>query len=247
MTPPASQPSTGTSQTGRFLDAYAEIEQYLRRKLKADISESFVALVRAASRSDPAVGRFGDDLREYAELRNAIVHQRAPDAHAIAEPYLSVVVDIERIRDRLLKPPALSAFAAHPVVVCGLSEHVGVAAMRMRDGDFSQVPIYDESRFVGLLTAETVARWMAQELRENDGLLADVRVAEVLPHAESTENVSFLPRTATVYDGLQAFDSFLSAGLHLNAIVLTESGAPDQGPLGIVTIADVPRVLASVR
>lgn len=234
-------------QTERFLDAYAEIEHFLRRKLKAGSYEPFAALLRAASKTDAAMLQYEDDLREYAELRNAIVHQRSPDGHAIAEPYLDVVIDIERVRDRLLKPPELRALAAYPVVICRPSQRVGTAAMLMRDGDFSQLPIYEDSRFIGLLTAETMARWMAQELRENEGLVEDVAVVEVLPHAESSDNVTFLPRTATVFDGLQAFESFLRRGLNLNAILLTDSGVRDQTPLGIATIADVPRLLSSTR
>lgn len=119
--------------------------------------------------------------------------------------------------------------------------------MQMREGDFSQLPVYDDSRFVALLTAETIARWMAQELRENEGLIEEVPVSEVLPHAESAHNVTFLGRAATVFDALESFAAFFHRGYTLNSILITETGVPDQHPLGIVTVTDIPAVTALTR
>ena len=160
-------------------------------------------------------------------MRNAIVHQRT-DGHAIAEPYVDVVRDIERIRDRLVRPPGLLPLAAQPVVTCEASDHIGSAAMQMRRGNFSQLPVYEDARFLQLLTAETITRWMAFTLRDNDGLLEEVPVAEVLPHAETTDNVAFLSRGATAFDALGAFEEFFQRGQFLNAILLTEAGSTAQ-------------------
>lgn len=207
-----------------FLNAFGEIEQVLRRQLRAQASTTFSQLLIDATKRSPAVRQFEVDLREYAELRNAIVHQRT-DGHAIAEPYVEVVRDIERIRDRLVRPPGLLPFAAQPVVTCEASDHIGSAA----------------------LTAETITRWMAFTLRDNDGLLKEVPVADVLPHAETTDNVTFLGRAARAFDALGAFEEFFQRGQFPNAILLTEAGSTTQAPLGIVAVADIPQILASTR
>lgn len=229
-----------------FLNAFGDIERALRRELGASSSASFSEMLVDGCRRFAVVRQFDVDLREYAELRNAIVHQRT-DGHAIAEPYVVVVRHIEHIRDRLVRPPALLPLAAQPVIKCEASEAIASAALKMRTGNFSQVPVYDGARFQQLLTAETIARWMAFALGENDGLLEDVPVADVLPHAENTDNVTFLPRTATAFDALQAFDEFFRRGKFLNAILLTQVGSRDQAPLGIVAVADIPKLLASTQ
>jgi hypothetical protein len=229
-----------------FLNAFGEIEQVLRRQLRAQAFTTFSQLLIDATKRSPGVRQFEVDLREYAELRNAIVHQRT-DGHAIAEPYVDVVRDIERIRDRLVRPPGLLPLAAQPVVTCEASDHIGSAAMQMRQGNFSQLPVYEDARFLQLLTAETITRWMAFTLRDNDGLLEEVPVAEVLPHAETTDNVAFLSRGATAFDALGAFEEFFQRGQFLNAILLTEAGSTAQAPLGIVAVADIPEILASTR
>ena len=229
-----------------FLDAFGEIERTLRREVGGSSSATFSELLIDGRKRLPAVRQYEVDLREYAELRNAIVHQRT-DGHAIAEPYVEVVRHIELVRDRLVRPPGLLPLAAQPVVTCEPSDAVGYAALQMRSGNFSQVPVYDDGRFLQLLTAEIIARWMALALSDNDGLLEDVPVAEVLPRAETTDNVTFLGRGATAFDALHAFDEFFRRGHFLNAILLTEVGSPNQTPLGIVAIADIPKILALTR
>ena len=37
----------------------------------------------------------------------------------------------------------------------------------IKDKDFSQIPIYDEGRFTALLTTNTIARWVAGDLSDN--------------------------------------------------------------------------------
>ena len=57
-----------------FLNAFGEIEQVLRRQLRAQASTTFSQLLIDATKRSPAVRQFEVDLREYAELRNAIIN-----------------------------------------------------------------------------------------------------------------------------------------------------------------------------
>ena len=63
-------------------------------------------------------------------------------------PYLPSLVSrtgsycIEIIRDKLLSPVRLVDLFRPPVEICSLSDPIGVAAKRMHDGSFSQVPVY---------------------------------------------------------------------------------------------------------
>ena len=144
----------------RFLDAFAAIERLLRQKAGAGREVRFFALIGTVAARDPAVRRFAVDLREYADLRNAIVHERG-DGHLIAEPHESTVGRIEEIRSLLERPPQLTNSFHGPVQVVDPSDPVGTAAQQMRAGDFSQLPVYKGPAFIGLLTAETVTRWLA--------------------------------------------------------------------------------------
>ncbi len=231
----------------RFLDAFAAIERLLRQKAGARREDRFSALVETAARRDPAVRRLAVDLKEYADLRNAIVHERG-GGHLIAEPHESTVSRIEEIRTLLERPPQLGSLFHGPVQVADPHEPVGTAAQQMRKGDFSQLPVYEGPAFIGLLTAETVTRWLAAMLAGGVGLVEEAAVADVLPHTEDpVHHCAFLPRDATAFDALDKFDRHASHGWSLDAILLTHSGDPNQRPLAIITTFDIPTLIAAVN
>jgi len=60
----------------RFLEAFNQIEQELNNRFRPGIHIGFSELIRRMQPQDTVVTRFATDLREYAELRNAIVHNR---------------------------------------------------------------------------------------------------------------------------------------------------------------------------
>ncbi len=117
----------------------------------------------------------------------------------------------------------------------------------MHDGSFSQLPIYDGQNCVGLLTAETIARWLANHLADGVGLIEERPVADVMQHEEDHENYTFTARTATVTEGLVAFDDFLHRGKRLEAILITHSGSSTEKLLGIVTIYDIPKLRRAIQ
>ena len=112
--------------------------------------------------------------------------------------------------------------------------------------DISQIPVYAESQFVELLTAETIARWVAHELSSGLGLLEEASLRAVLEFTEDAEHYAFLARVATAFDALAAFDDFAQQGKYLDAILITNSGKRDEKPLGIVTTFDIPTLIAAV-
>ena len=173
------------------------------------------------------------------------MHERT-DAHPIAEPHESTVERIELILKRLNDPPQLGAMFATKVKQAGADEMIGRAAALMLEGNFSQLPIYEGTRFVGLLTAETIARWLGTKFASGIGLVEEASVRDVLKFTEDAENHLFRARHASVFDALDAFDEFTHRGKSLDAILITQAGKPHEKPLGIVTVFDVPRLLSAV-
>jgi len=115
-----------------------------------------------------------------------------------------------------------------------------MAVQKMREGKFSQIPVCDAARCLGVLTAETIARWLSIDLPVNGGLVEEKPIVEVMAHQEDPENHVFVPRTATADDALAAFQDFLGRGKRLEAVLITERGNSAEGILGIVTVHDVP-------
>ncbi len=111
--------------------------------------------------------------REFGDLRNAIMHGYS-DNHPLATPYPSTTVELENILKLLAAPPTLGATFRRTVFTCTISDSVGGVARTMLAEDYSQVPVYDETRsFLGLLNSETISRWMTTRFDVNKGILED--------------------------------------------------------------------------
>lgn len=233
-------------QSSKFLEAFNAIEDWLRRQANASPGVDFYEVVDLVSERQVGVRRHANLLKKLGRLRNFVVHEYSRDRPmAVPTPY--TVEKISAIRDELLSPPSLYSVCTRPVVTCGPSDLVGKAAKAMRDGSYSQLPVYDGTAFVGLLTAGTVARWVAGNLADGQELMAEERVDEVLRHQEGPEHHAFLGRASTVLDGLAAFDTFLHRGKRLEAVLLTDGGRPTEQPLGIITVYDIPKLRRAIR
>ena len=232
--------------SSRFLDAFTAIEKHLRTITDADRHMTFGEMVEKASKSDKAVRRLRGQLKDFGELRNFVVHEYRRD-QPTASPSAHAVERLQAIRDELLSPPRLIDLFRHQVETCSPTDPVGSAARKMHDGSFSQLPVYEGDRLVGLLTAETVARWLASRLAGGLGLLEEEAVEIVMRHEEGTHAFTVMGREATVEDALAAFDDHLHSGKSLDAIILTHNGRGTERPLGIVTVSDMPKLLGAVR
>lgn len=224
-----------------YLDAFNAIEKWMRAQVNSADRMDFPELVDTVSDSNYSVRRHNLVLKDLNRFRNYVVHQYRR-LKPLAVPTAEAVQQIIAIRNEFLSPPSLFSLAAKPVEQCGPSEALGVSVKKMHDGVFSQLPIHDGQKCLGLLTAETIARWLANHLGDGAGLVEEQPVADVMKHQEDHDNHTFLARTATVADGLYAFNEFLRRGKRLEAILITQNGRPSESLLGIVTINDIPKL-----
>ncbi|GAB4573002.1 MAG: CBS domain-containing protein [Anaerolineae bacterium] len=228
----------------RFLTAFGSIERQLRLISGLDKRTRFYTLVDKAAERNAGVRRYADDLKEFADLRNAIVHERT-DEHVIAEPNDLAVRLIEHIADLLEHPPGVLPTFAKKVYTMTPEDPISAAAYLMRHHGFSQLPIYDDQgKFRALLTTEDITRWLGECASEETISLQETTIARVMAcHCqESGEDYLFFSRKNTFFDVLQAFQESERKGCQLVAILITENGHPDESLLGIITIWDLPQI-----
>ncbi|EEI16695.1 hypothetical protein [Corynebacterium lipophiloflavum] len=229
-----------------FLAAFNDIEAYLRDVLNAKKSDGFSWMANLAAKKGLISREYAADLKEFAELRNAISHGEYRDFKPIAEPLPETVADIERIRDVLLRPAlAISVLGAQQVVTFAPDDDIHSPLTTLRESKISQFPIYDGTKYVGLLTTNAIARWVAADLSADDKLDA-ITVAEALHYSESQDQAVFLPRTATPLSALNALTTPLDDGTLPRAAIFTEAGNDTQKPLAVATASDIPSLLKAV-
>ncbi len=236
-----------TSNSERFLRAFASIEQYLREHSTTHKRINFYERVDTVARMKPAVRRFERALKDYADLRNAIIHESS-DGHVIAEPNERAAIDLEHIAALIVKPPIVIPLFQTNVVTVTVDDTVARSVQLMLQHSLSQIPVLLDGKFTALLTTDAVARWLGARTLERESTvdLAETYVADVLNFIEDTDNHAFTSRTTTLFEAIQCFEDYETRGKRLDALLITASGEPHERIIGVMTVADVPRALKEV-
>ena len=233
------------SLASAFLSTWNEIEEFLEQQIGNQRWSSYADLIRRASEKNKVVRGLQDDLRGYTDLRNAIVHEYHED-HVIASPYAETVEDVKSLRNTLLSPPTLETFNRN-VATCTADEMIVPVAQRMGQQRFSQLPVYKEGRLVAVLTAETIARWFAERMTTDGGILDGETVERVLEFTDETTAWKVLADRDTVFDAIELFEKVQNSGRILFAIVLTPGHSKTVQPCSIITISEIPRLHSLLR
>ncbi|MCC9608496.1 CBS domain-containing protein [Blastopirellula sp. JC732] len=231
--------------TDRFISAFNSIEQHLRQLVGAAEHRTFSDMLHEAGHGNALVHRLSSDLRQLAELRNFIVHRYREHA-PLALPSELSLQKIERIRDALLKPATLHSLFHKVVYCCRPSDPIGAVAQTMHQHDVRQLPVYEEQTCVGLLTAQTLTRWLAARLATGVGLVEEESVANILQYQSDPNQHEFADHRATVTDAFNRLEKHFHAGRPLRAIILTPHGRPSEMPTGIVTAGNIAVLLKAV-
>ena len=237
----------GRSPATEFLAAFNQIEAFLRDSLDARKSDSFTWMVRQLVKRNRLTRSQSDALHSFADLRNAISHGEYHDGRPIADPRPDVVDEIGRLRDVLLAAPTVVGVLKQDRIVrftpeTGMTEVLSA----IREHGYAQFPVYDTDGYHRLLTARTVARWVAHDLADNGRLDAGT-VADILRFAEPQDRAVLASRTTTVPEMLELLGTRDSRGQLPDAVIVTEHGKRDQLPLIIVVAADIPALLDAVE
>lgn len=237
-----------TTRGERFLEAYRDIEHHLQLLVGDGEHRPFMKMVKQARAQSMLTDDQRQALEAYAHLRNAIVHTVYYESQPIADPVEGVTDDIERLRDALTHPPlALPLVRSQQsrVWTVHLGQSLHDVLHIVRENDFSQLPIYEDGRYVDLLTTNAIARWLAAEPNAPAGA-RPVTVAEVSDYVEVQDHAELVPASITATAILGRFTETAITGRQLRAAIITERGEVTDEPLGVVVAEDLPRLAAAV-
>lgn len=236
--------STGTFGA-RFLSAFNDIENHVRASLGAAEHEPFGSLAPKFADRKRLPRQQRDALAAFTSLRNAISHGRYYNGQPIAEPVADVVIQIERLRDQFMSPPL--ALTGHPVASVYQArpgDPISTVLAKVREYDFSQLPVYtDSGEYLGLLTTNAIARWLARQLEDPDlGLADDQAVNQVLRFAEAHEVAVHVPRDITAAEAIYRLSHGGVDGRPATALIVTHGGKRSEKPLAVIVSEDLPRL-----
>lgn len=222
----------------RFLNAYAMVESRMYELIRETGYVPFSQMLARSAKVSHIIASRQNDLRQYHELRNAIVHSRGKEEEIIAEPCDSVTADMEKIASALLKKTDILSVSSHPVKTVREYQTISEAYEMMREMHTSKIPVYEKDRYAGLITLEEIAEWAIRS-RENDTPVSEIMTSR------KNERVLFVRRNADSETVIRAFENALKHGTTLLAVLITAHGIRDEKPLGIITVADLARLYST--
>lgn len=226
----------------RFLIAFSSIEGEMNRRVKSDHYISYSELVRRMSNMDRNYHRFQRYLEEFGDLRNAIVHERI-DGEVVAEPHLKEVESIEHIAQLLTEPERVKPTYLSEVEFCLDTDSLTNVLNILLPKHYSKLPVYTkEMLFKGLITTDAINEYLVKNIAKIQGKLPDMTISELLLQDEKKRTVEFIPTHTTLLSVVIMFEQSLTAGKRLNALIITQDGASNQRPLGIISVSDLPRI-----
>lgn len=230
------------SLANRFLDAFSIIESVFKSWNNSTKSYSFSNYVHYFSKSHSLIRRYRDNLLEYSQLRNAIVHDRAGDNEIIAEPHEDVVLEIESIAEKLSNPPRISSVKLNHLVSVQYHDPLIEAVIKMNDYDYPQLPVLDGTTVIGVMTYTMIMDYLLRNRQGESITLKDVKVFDIL---DTKHKASFelMFTDAQIIDIIDMFHSYQEKGDYLAAVILLDENSQKKGPVGILTSRDIPRLL----
>lgn len=224
------------SNGDRFEGAYNKIDALLRKKIGGPKTLSFSSVVTEAARKDATVYRNKEDLLEYGDLRNAIVHDRGKTPVLLADPREDVVVKIGTLWNRLSQPRLLRSIARLvPLRIFSASEVLAESLSYMRENDFSQVIALREDKHL-VMSTEGISLWLEAKSKEDIIALSEARLTDVLKF-EPKDSCTYLKATDTADRAREVFANDI--GKRIFSALVTENGRAKEKPINIVTPWDI--------
>lgn len=230
------------SRNAQFLGAFNEIEGHFRHVLQRDEGATFKSMLGDYAQEYFLPEEQRRFLRDMSALRNAISHGPYYGGLPIAEPNPRFVDEICRLRHLILKPPLAwdcLDLGRRKVSATTLDTPIRAVLELVHRYDYSQVPVYGAKRYVGLLTTNCIARWLADRM-DNTALIANESVAAVMEFAEAHDRALLVPKTTTAAEAIQLLSQAGSDGYRPAALIMTTTGDPNESARGVVVDFDLP-------
>ena len=223
----------------RFLIAYNSIEKSLNEINGSKKYIPFSLLLSYCAKQNKLVEQHYADLKEYNELRNAIVHHRDEQMEIIAEPSDATVNNIEHIAEVLKSGKYALNYANKPVHKANENQTIKEIYDLMKEHALTKMPVYRNDEFLTLITMEEIAGWSLEHIFVNQ------TISEILDESKQ-ERVVFIRQKSSIHDVITLFENSINNKQKTPFIIITETGNCDEEPLGVISTYDLVGILSAM-
>ncbi|WP_163539283.1 CBS domain-containing protein [Gracilibacillus sp. YIM 98692] len=226
----------------RFEVAFNQIHDLLCKYAKETNTNASFHEVLSKAKTHHIVKSHYELLKQCSKLRNAMVHRKIKEEFYIAEPHEEVVLELEKLKEILSKPPQVLSIASQPVQYFKQIDTLEDVLTAFHQDGFTQYPIYDQQTYIGLLTEGGIARFLAHYVDQISTMnTKKIQVEELLSY-EKENSIAFMKQDSNLFDLEAIFHIYHQQNKKLEAIIITEDGSQNQLPIGIVSAWDLLKV-----
>lgn len=223
-----------------FIELFSEIEQKLKTICNDEFHSTFSDLLRKARGINAVVNQYASDLKEFSQLRNAIVHTRREN-FVIAEPHNDVIKEIRHIHSLLHNPPRVSSVMIKNPYYTSSDGSIFDLLTTFSEKNIMRCPVIDKDSVTCLITAKTISRWLTSK-KQNKVDINGTKISELVPFTEKTD-YCVIGENIDIISLVGMFKNSIKRGTYLQAVLVTKNGQPNSPLVGIITPSDLPLII----
>lgn len=223
-----------------FIELFSEIEQKLKTICNDEFHSTFSDLLRKARGINAVVNQYASDLKEFSQLRNAIVHTRREN-FVIAEPHNDVIKEIKHIHALLHNPPRVSSVMIKNPYYTSSEGSIFDLLTTFSEKNIMRCPVIDKGSVTCLITAKTISRWLTSK-KQNKVDINGTKISELVPFTEKTD-YCIIGENIDIISLVGMFKNSIKRGTYIQAVLVTKNGQPNSPLVGIITPSDLPLII----
>lgn len=224
---------------------FNKLETMLKKRANARSEESISSVVSSLVNihKDRVVRQFERDIRQFIELRNAIIHQSTD--RAIAEPYEETVTALRQLVVNIEQPKTAWDIATTELIKVGLDDNLSEVVRQMAQMHITSLPIVEDKRVMGFVSESTVVKIVDKAFEHGGALIDEAKIKDVAydkPYGDDSDVYAFVTRKVTVYEIEDMFNNAIKKGQRLLAVLVSDKWDASATPLGIITAWDLHKI-----
>ena len=228
----------------KFLQIYNELDDYMRKQLKAEQYVDHGMLLKQMADKNRIFSEYYRDLKTFADMRNLLVHNPyKASADPILIPHEYIVNKYEDIKNQVLHPKkAISiAIPVRLIYTTTLEDNALGVMQTMNDKVYTHVPVIENNEMVGVFSENTILSYLSHH--KEALILKDMRIKEFVEfiplEKHLSESFEFVGRNALLIEVEELFRKGLVNRKRIGMVFITNSGKKDEELLGILTSWDI--------
>ena len=236
-----------------FLKVFNDLEQTLQNKY--DTMETIYDLLereKNAIENNPTKANW-EILDIARRLRNILAHETRTNLPVVATPSQQIIDVLKKVTHAYQYPKTLADFLAErereSILSFQLQARLTDVLKAIHEKHFNQFPVFDGTGYVGLISNNGIANWLAA-LNERGQFsvldLQEVRIEEILPFEENGDTVLSLSKETSLSETLHHF-----TGTKVRVVLVCQrKNLSIQSPAdiaGIITKSDIGQMVKDLQ